>query len=207
MLLQPERIAMSVATNQLMTLDEFLNFDDGTDARYELVNGELVEMPSESDLNNVIAIFLLAEFLKFVPARLLRRGTEIVTSGFRSTARIPDLMVLTEESSNALAGAKRSIILSDMPPPALVVELVSPGSANEQRDYRYKRSEYAARGIAEYWLIDPHQAQVIVLTLIDGLYEEQIFKGGDRLISQTFPTLDLTAAQVLQEDLQSSSPQ
>jgi hypothetical protein len=57
-------------------------------------------------LNNVIAIFLLVEFSKLVPARLLRRGTEIVTSGFRSTARIPDLMVLTEESSNALAGAK-----------------------------------------------------------------------------------------------------
>jgi Uma2 family endonuclease len=191
---------MSVATNQLMTLDEFLNFDDGTDARYELVNGELVEMPSESDLNNVIAIFLLVEFSKFVPAQLLRRGTEIVTSGFRSTARIPDLMVLTEEAANALMGAKRSIILSDMPPPVLVVELVSPGTANEQRDYRYKRSEYAARGIAEYWLIDPHQAQVMVLTLVDGLYEEQIFKGSDHLISQTFPTLELTATQVLQAD-------
>jgi Uma2 family endonuclease len=192
---------MTIATNRRMTLEEYLSFDDGTDTRYELVNGELVEMPSESDLNNVIAIFLLVEFSKLVPARLLRRGTEIVTSGFRSTARIPDLMVLTEESSNALSGAKRSIILSDMPPPVLVVELVSPGSVNEQRDYRYKRSEYAARGIAEYWLIDPHQAQVMVLTLVDGLYEEQIFKGGDRLISHTFPTLELTAAQVLQEDL------
>ncbi len=36
---------MTVATNRLMTLEEFLNFDDGTDARYELVNGELLEMP------------------------------------------------------------------------------------------------------------------------------------------------------------------
>jgi Uma2 family endonuclease len=200
-------IAMIVATQRLMTLEEFLNFDDGTDTRYELVNGELVEMPSESDVNNIIAVFLLIEFSRFVPARLLRRGTEVVTSGFRSTARIPDLMVLTEESANALAGSKRSILLADMPPPALVIELVSPGTANEQRDYRYKRSEYAARGIAEYWLIDPHQAQVMVLTLVDGLYEEQVFKGGDRLISPTFPTLELTAAQVLQEDLQSSLPQ
>jgi Uma2 family endonuclease len=205
--LQQGMIAMTIATNRLMTLEEFLNFDDGTEIRYELVNGELVEMPSESDLNNVIAMFLLSEFFRFVPAQLLRRGTEIVTSGFRSTARIPDLMVLTEEAANALSGSKRSIILSDMPPPALVVELVSPGTTNEQRDYRYKRSEYAARGIEEYWLIDPHQAQVMVLILVDGLYEAQVFKGGDRLISQIFPTLELTAAQVLQEDLQSSSPQ
>jgi Uma2 family endonuclease len=191
---------MTIATNRQMTLEEYLNLDDGTDTRYELVNGELVEMPSESDLNNVIAIFLLLEFSRFVPARLLRRGTEIVTSGSRSTARIPDLMVLTEESANALAGAKRSILLPDMPPPALVVELVSPGTVNEQRDYRYKRSEYAARGITEYWLIDPHQARVLVLSLVAGLYEEAVFKGGDRLISQTFPTLELTAAQVLQAD-------
>jgi Uma2 family endonuclease len=191
---------MTIAINRRMTLEEYLNFDSGTDIRYELVNGELVEMPSESDLNNVIAMFLLAEFFRFVPARLLRRGTEIVTSGFRSTTRIPDLMVLTEESANALTGAKRSIILPDMPPPALVVELVSPGTVNEQRDYRYKRSEYAARGITEYWLIDPHQAHVMVLSLVAGLYEEAVFKGGDRLISQTFPALELTAEQVLQAD-------
>jgi Uma2 family endonuclease len=196
---------MTVATNRLMTLEEYLNFDNGTDTRYELVNGELTEMPSESDLNNVIAIFLLAEFFRVVPARLLRRGTEIVTSGFRSTARIPDLMVLTEDSANALAGSTRSIILPDMPPPALVVELVSPGTVNEQRDYRYKRSEYAARGIAEYWLVDAQQALVMVLNLVAGLYEETVFKGGDRIISPTFPTLELTAAQVLQTDIQNGS--
>ena len=36
----------------------------------------------------------------------------------------------------------------DMPPPLLVVEVVSP--KQEKRDYSYKRTEYAARGIAEY---------------------------------------------------------
>jgi Uma2 family endonuclease len=45
------------------------------------------------------------------------------------------------------------IVLMDMPPPLLVVEVVSPNQ--EKRDYRYKRTEYAARGIAEYWIVDP----------------------------------------------------
>jgi Uma2 family endonuclease len=49
----------------------------------------------------------------------------------------------------ALTGNHRSTITEDMPAPLLVVEVVSPGKANEDRDYRYKRSEYAARGIAE----------------------------------------------------------
>lgn len=197
---------MAIATNRYMTLEEYLNFDDGTDTRYELVNGELVEMPSESDLNNVIAMFLIAEMLQFVPVRLLRRGTEVVTSGTRTTSRVPDLMVLTDESAAALIGSRRSILLSDMPPPALVVEVVSPGTTNEARDYRYKRSEYAARGIAEYWLVDPQQAQVTILTLVAGLYEEAkaIFKGDARILSSTFPTLELTATQVLQADNESS---
>jgi Uma2 family endonuclease len=85
-----------------------------------------------------------------------------------------------------------------MPPPALVVEVVSPGKENEDRDYRYKRSEYAARGIAEYWIIDPIRQQVMVLTLAEGLYEEATFKGEDRIISRMIPSFDLTAGQILQ---------
>ncbi len=185
-------------TTRRMTLEEYLDYDNGTDTRYELVNGELAEVPSESDLNNLIAVYLLAAFLQFIPVRLLRRGTEIVVNGYRTTTRIPDLMVLTEDLATALTGAKRSVVMPDMPPPALVVEIVSPGKENEARDYRYKRSEYAARGIAEYWIVDPQQAQITVLTLVEGLYEEAAFKGNDRLLSTTLPDFNLTPAQVLQ---------
>ena len=120
-------------TTRRMTLEEYLDYDDGTDTRYELVNGELAEVPSESDLNHLIAVYLLAEFLRFVPVRLLRRGTEIVVNGYRTTTRMPDLMVLIEDLAAALTGAKRSVVMPDMPPPALVVEIVSPGTANEAR--------------------------------------------------------------------------
>ncbi len=181
-----------------LTLADYLAYDDGTDRRYELVNGELVEMPAESDLNNAIAIFLLLTFAQGVSGQLLRRGTEVVVSGSRATVRVPDLLVLSEELAAALTGAKRSIVMMDMPPPLLVVEIVSPGKENEDRDYRYKRSEYGARGIAEYWIIDTIQAQVVILTLVDGFYEEAVFQADHRLISQTFPTLELTAKQVLQ---------
>lgn len=180
-----------------MTLEEYMTYDDGTDTRYELVDGELVEMPSESDLNNAIAIILLAAFLQVVPASLLRRGTEIVVSGSRATTRVPDVMVLTEEAAAALEGTPRSIILLDMPSPQLVVEVVSRGSDNEKRDYRHKRSEYAARKISEYWIVDPQQKRVTLLALVDGLYEEMVFTGSARLLSSTFPTLQLTAEQLL----------
>jgi len=106
-------------------------------------------------------------------------------------------VILTEELAKALKGATRSTITLDMPPPALVVEVVSPGKANEDRDYRYKRSEYAARGIAEYWIVDPQKGMITLLTLVDGLYEESIFTGNTLIVSHIFPELNLTAEQIL----------
>ena len=84
-----------------------------------------------------------------------------------------------------------------MPPPLLAVEVVSP--KQEKRDYRFKRSEYAARGIAEYWIVDPIKQQITILELVDGFYEEKAYQNSDRLNSPLFPNTDLTAEQVLQQ--------
>jgi Uma2 family endonuclease len=54
---------MTVAT-QKMTLEEFLAYDDGTDNLYELENGELINMPFESEINRRIAGFLFAYFFQ-----------------------------------------------------------------------------------------------------------------------------------------------
>ncbi|MFP4123533.1 MAG: Uma2 family endonuclease [Coleofasciculus sp.] len=185
-------------TSKKMTLEEYLNYNDGTDTQYELVNGELIVMPPESDLNQRIVMFLLSHFLQQgIPSYRLRIGAEIVVSGSRATTRLPDLIVLSEELATALEGASRSTIMIDMPPPQLVVEVVSPGRENADRDYRYKRSEYAARGIAEYWIVDPIQQQVTVLEWVEGLYEERVFQGNQQIISPMLPDLDLTSERVI----------
>jgi Uma2 family endonuclease len=188
---------MSAITGKRLTLEEYLQYDNGTDSQYELVAGELVSMPPESPKNVQIALFLLVNFLKFVPVNQLSNKAEIVISGVRATTRVPDLVVLTDELATIVQGATRSTITLDMPPPALVVEVVSPGKTNEDRDYRYKRSEYAARGIAEYWIVDPQANKITVLILVDGLYEESIFIGNAVIVSSIFPQLQLTAEQIL----------
>ncbi|MBP0016476.1 MAG: Uma2 family endonuclease [Cyanobacteria bacterium SBLK] len=186
-----------------MSLEDFLNYDDGTDARYELEDGRLLFMPSESDINRRIASFLLIYLAQLgIPFYRLGIGMEVSVSGSRTTVRLPDLIVLTEELARIMEGATRSIVMLDMPPPQLVVEVVSPGQKNEERDYRYKRSQYQARGIREYWIIDPRQAQITVLTLVAGLYEETVFSGdtaiASPLLSELGQASPLTAAQVLQ---------
>ncbi|MEH2267343.1 MAG: Uma2 family endonuclease [Nostoc sp.] len=188
---------MTAITGKRLKLEEYLKYDDGTDSQYELLAGELVVMPPESPKNVQISLFLLVNFLKFVPVNRLSNKVEIVVAGSRATTRIPDLVVLTDELATALEGATRSTITLDMPPPALVVEVVSPGKANEDRDYRYKRSEYAARGITEYWIVDPQINAVTVLILVDGFYEETRFSENSAIASTIFPELQLTAEQVL----------
>ncbi|MGF1459115.1 MAG: Uma2 family endonuclease [Leptolyngbyaceae cyanobacterium] len=178
-----------------LTLVDYLSLEESPEHRCEFVDGEIIEMPPESPQNNLVSLFLLSQLLSCVPLRWLRRmDTELVVAG---RVRVPDLMVLGDDLANALETKGRSTIMEAMPAPLLVVEVVSPGKVNEDRDYRYKRSEYAARGIGEYWIIDPSRAKVTVLTLVDGLYEAQELTGNDTLKSPQFPDLAIGVAQLL----------
>jgi Uma2 family endonuclease len=182
---------------QVLTFKDYLRHDDGTDNRYELVNGVLVEMPPESDENLSIARKLLLELIKHIPPDWVVWGTEIEVTGRRATARIPDLLVHSEASKAAIAGTTRATITRDMPPPALVVEVVSPGQSNRERDYRYKHTEYAARGIAEYWIVDPETQQVTLCLWVNGQYEDRVYSGVEPLQSTVVNGFGLTVAEIL----------
>lgn len=189
-------IATIVQPSEKMTLEEFLEYDDDTEVMYEFVDGEPILMASESEINRRIASLLFASFLQLgIPFYRLSMKTEIITTGSRM--RIPDLVVFSEELAKAMEGAKRSLIVSDMPAPSLVVEVVSPNQSS--RDYRHKRSEYAARGISEYWIIDPILGRVTVLEWVDGFYEEKVYEGQQSIFSPIFAELELAVSQVLQQ--------
>ena len=179
-------------------MDEYLAYDDGTDIRYELVDGELVEMPVESNVNALIARFLLFEFARYFPIqRIASKDTEIAVTGKRARCRLPDLLVHSEESSAALMSSKQAVLLQDMPPPSLIVEVVSPGKENRDRDYRYKRTEYAARGVAEYWIIDPEMQRITLCLWVEGQYEDTIYKGDRTIQSTVIEAFDLSVSQIL----------
>jgi Uma2 family endonuclease len=79
--------------------------------------------------------------------------------------------------------------------PLLVVEVVSPASIKQ--DYRFKRTEYAALEIPEYWIVDPQENKISVLILEDGFYEVTEFKGAQAVVSPTFNELHLTVETIL----------
>lgn len=179
-----------------MKIEEFLAYDDATDTRYELVDGKLVEMPTESPENCKLAKLLMLELAKHISIVLINlKDIEIVVSGRRAKVRLPDLTVLSEEGYTALTGQRRNTITYEMPPPAIVIEVVSPGQEN--RDYRYKRTEYAAREIAEYWIIDPEMQQVSLCLWVNGQYEDTVYTGNTPIQSTVVPSFDLSATQIL----------
>jgi len=191
---------MTIATSKNMTLEEYLNYDPGSDTRYELVDGVLIEMGAEDPLNVNIAVFLLTYFVQLgVPFYRLAIGHQIGVSSTTATARQPDLVLHSEASAAAIL-VDGKLLRFGLPAPMLVVEVVSSSTTDPQsrdRDYVQKRAEYAARGIPEYWIIDPVAKVVLVLALQNSHYQEQPFIGKQVITSPTFPELNLTAEQVL----------
>ena len=153
-------------------------------------------MPPESGENVGISNFLFLQFASiFGHLRVRGHGLELKVRG-EPKNRFPALTILQEEHIEQLK--RRNTIRLSIAPPFLVIEVVSPGEENRQRDYTNKRRQYQDREIPEYWLIDPSQAVITVLKLEDQFYQEfGVFRGTDSIQSPTLPSLSVTAEQVL----------
>ncbi|MEA5562244.1 Uma2 family endonuclease [Planktothrix agardhii] len=177
--------------NQL-TFEEYLTYDDATDNRYELEDGELIPMNPPTFRHAFIVSFLtdvLTAQIKqlSLPWKILS-GIGVRTSVNRS--RIPDLCVIDREK---ISNLDQSAVIESA---IIAVEIVSPESRT--RDYRFKRSEYGVVGISEYWIVDPTEQKITILTLVEGFYEQIEFRGNERIVSHIFPELVLTVEQVLE---------
>jgi Uma2 family endonuclease len=184
------------------SFEEYLDYTDDNNRLYELFNGELVQVPPESGFNIGIANFLLAFFLPVVGyLRVRGHGLELEVNG-EPRNRYPDLTIIKTEHIEQLRS--RNTIRLEMAPPDLVVEVVSKGNLQRespeerlrQRDYIAKRIQYQDRDIPVYWIIDPQVLEIMVLTLTDTGYQEQVYRGNDKLEFQD-TLLDLTADKIL----------
>lgn len=178
---------------KISTLEEYVSFDDGTDKRYELEDGVLVEMPPGTGKHEAIITLLLVRFFLEIqkmglPLQPRPNGTEVLTN---KQPRRPDICIITNEQAQSIEST--SAILKTAPP--LLVEVVSPESI--YRDYNQKTSEYAAIGVVEYWIVDPLKNKVTVCLLDHDSYKQTMFTGNQQIVSQLFPELTLTVQQVL----------
>ncbi|MBR8831366.1 MAG: hypothetical protein N5P05_002075 [Chroococcopsis gigantea SAG 12.99] len=187
---------MVAVRKKLYSFEEYLEYDDGTDTKYELFNGELIPMPPASGFHALILCFL-TEFLVLEIKRLnlewkIMPGNVGVRTD-RNKSRIPDLIIIDGSQCQELKTMRSAVMES---PPILAIEIVSPG--NSDHDYRYKRSEYAVSGINEYWIIDPLALKVSILTLVSGFYEVTQYEKEAEIVSPTFSEIKLTPKMIFE---------
>lgn len=198
---------MATTTVKKLTFLEFLEqYPDGYGI-YELVNGEIAQLePTRAHKN--VARYLVRSFDREIERLELDYIVDkdivikTITAAGQEQGRNPDVSVVSSSvwNSNVLAyGALTE-------PIQLAVEVVS---TNWEDDYVDKLDEYQRLGIAEYWIVDywaiasrsilgyPKVPTVRVHQLVDGQYQAQAFKGNERIISPTFPELEMTMEQIV----------
>jgi Uma2 family endonuclease len=199
---------MTTVQLQKLTFDQFVA-QCPTEGRYEFVDGEIVRILATRKHDNV------AEFITDVMKEQVKR----LQLNYRVSGR---LMVAIEGEDGKVQGRNPDISVVDRllgdfdlsaysafaEPIQLAVEVTS---TNWEDDYIDKLDEYQRWGIFEYWIVDylalgsrtflgnPKEPSVFVFVLDEtGQYQSQRFQGDDRIVSPTFPELNLTVAQILE---------
>jgi len=182
----------AITIKNKFSFEEYLTYNDGTDNRYELVDGELILMNPPTGRHSLV-VFHLTEMIMTEIRRLDLPWVALQMFGVRTAYRrshLPDLCVMTLEQARELKDVSAVLESGAL----LAIEVVSPDSV--KTDYRYKRTEYAAAGISEYWIVDPLENKVSILQLVERLYEDRVCQGDEALRSHLFPELTIAATQI-----------
>ncbi|MEH2195615.1 MAG: Uma2 family endonuclease [Nostoc sp.] len=203
---------MTQAIQKLVTFEDFAAWRPEV-GRYELHDGVIVEMAQPVGDNEDIVGFLVEK----IAVEYVRNGlpysipkTALVQSASSQSCYSyysPDLLLLNRPALKLepLWQKYSTVKLADSIP--LVIEVVS---TNWRDDYHKKLGEYEEIGIKEYWIVDylafggkkfignPKEPTISVYQLVDGEYQVTQFRGDERIVSPTFPELDLTAEQIFQ---------
>lgn len=177
----------------LMTPEEFdcAEVDSDDASRYELIHGYLIVTPipseAEADPNETLGY-------------LLRKYQETHPHGQSLDKTLPERHVYSGENRRRpdrviWAGLGRHPDPRN-DPPTIVVEFVSRGRRNRQRDYVEKRQEYEALGVKEYWVIDRFQRTLTVFTRQPATAAERVVAENEVYTTPLLPGFELPLARL-----------
>lgn len=153
---------MTPATATAMTADGFLDWlvREELDGRaYELVGGEVIEMPPPTRLHGLCCWLVIKVLTEYVVRRgaghLLTNDAGILVARDPDTLRGADVILFLRDPSAADADKK---YVDDVPD--LIVEVISP--SDRQKDINLRVNQYLDRGVPLVWLIDPEERLVTV---------------------------------------------
>ena len=158
------------------TYDDLLSLpDDGK--RYEIIEGDLYEMPSPAAVHALTTwnlMFLLRPVIEALRGWLLAAPLDVFFAGANPVQ--PDIVVVLPDGNAQL------VTRGVEGPPDLVIEILSP--SNRAHDVLTKRALYGRAGVREYWIVDPMSRTIDVLTLDrDALQTTQRAAKDDAVVS------------------------
>ena len=144
--------------------DAYLWLTDHSNRLIEFTDGHVQELPMPTSTHQAVLAFLYDLFRAY----LKPLGGVVMFAALRMRIRAgkfrePDLLLLRDRADRRYQD--RYWLGAD-----LVVEVVSPD--NPARDLVEKRADYAEAGIPEYWIADPRDETIRVLTLDGDAYVE-----------------------------------
>jgi Uma2 family endonuclease len=176
------------ATKILLTAEEFDNYPFEEDKRYELDEGELLEMTRPAYKHNRVL-----RNLQYLVETYLRRnpvGEALISENLyalsRLTRRSPDLAIILGDRRAELENAKVIPIV-----PEIAAEVLSPSET--PRMIHRKMKQYFEAGVKEVWLIDPESKEVEIWI---GLQLTQELTGDAAITSPLLPGFALTLAEL-----------
>jgi Uma2 family endonuclease len=194
---------------KVIIFEEFVDWlPENSGVRYELHNGNIIEMAQLAGEHEEIKGFLtikLSGMIDKLDLPYLIPNQAIVRPDGKNSGYFPDILVLNRANLANEKSWEKESILSDCASIPLVIEVVS---TNWRDDYHLKFADYEEMGILEYWIVDyaalggrnfignPKQPTISVCNLVDREYQISKFRDSERLISQTFPELNLTTNQI-----------
>jgi len=184
---------MASKIEPLLTIADLDAFPEDDGNRYELIDGELFVsrapgIPHQRVLHNLQLEF--GAYLKTNPIGILVPGAGAIFSDY--DAVIPDLAFVRQERWEEVVTGEKFTGAVD-----LVIEILSPGTQNRQRDLAAKRKLYGKYGVEEYWIVDSENLEVLVFRL-QGQTLDQIatFKNQDELTSPLLSGFQLKVSAV-----------
>ncbi len=171
-----------------LTYEDYAKTPD--DERWELIDGELIEMASPTVPHQSVDALLGSKLVIFVTELglgMVFHSIDVVLS-LHNTFR-PDLIFVSNERSDIITHA------NIQGAPDLVVEIRSPSTAS--LDETTKRELYERYGVREYWMADPDARTLTVLVLGENGYEVAgIYGRGDTLASPTLEGFSLNLDEI-----------
>lgn len=178
-----------------ISYEDFLKLSEGSEKRYEYIDGEVYLLASPSYAHQMIIMEVLNVMYNWFKGKKCRPLTApfdvtLLKDDNKNVVQ-PDILVICDTEQVDEKGRYRGV-------PTLVVEVLSETTQN--KDMLKKLDLYIHSGVREYWIVNPFNKEAYIYFYEDNAIKDfKVYKGSDTVHSIFFEGLEITLDQIFIE--------